>query len=634
MRSSLFCQALISLCILLFFGLPRAAGQGPSAKLEPAKLSGSGQVKRTVLKREQLLRGTDSLSPVDDSAGFALPAQAAEPTEFFEGTLTLKNVASVGHFTLLSDIFQLVPASDSPWKHLPPFRFQFVQSGSFLIPVVQGLSITGDPAWNYMVGPGRVWRETGDAGYMRASLPFALVQRNQNCVHNGAMTFLFNTTKRPRISRVFYQITQETCYPMKFDMWGVLDADFSPAAVAGSSEIRARFAAEQAHQMPTKPLSALAEDLPGTNIDVAAIRRGYKHPEDITTYGMVFRGIHYSAGCPTRFGEYAFCDQMRLPSYSIAKSVFAGVALMRLGQLYGTGVYDLRIKDYVPPKENEGHWETTTFGNTSDMATGNFNSEAYEADEDSPVNDKFLIDESLESKIRDAFAFDRKYAPPGTTWVYQSPATFLLTQAMNAYLRQKQGPSADVFTLVQTDVYEPLEMSQGFMSTIRTANSPQGAPTGYYGLFFNKDDAAKLSTFLNNASGKINGEQVLEPTRLAEALFRAPTTDTAGVPILGHKQDSALGWPVIGKNTQAVANSRRYAHGFWGRRITPEEFPEFQCDFWISLMAGYGGNIVLLAPNGATFYIFTDGMEFPWTQPLSLAAKLAPMCNPPRKENP
>jgi hypothetical protein len=318
---------------------------------------------------------------------------------------------------------------------------------------------------------------------------------------------------------------------------------------------------------------------------------------------------------------------MRFPSYSIAKSVFAGVALMRLGQLYGRSVYGLRIKDYVPPEAGEGNWQQTSFGNTSDMATGNFNSDAYEADEDSSVMDKFLVDESLASKIDDAFAFHQKYASPGTTWVYQSSATFLLTQAMNAYLRQKQGAGADVFELVKSDVYEPLLMSQGFMSTIRTDNSPKGAPAGYYGLFFNKDDIAKISSFLNNASGKIHGIQVLEPTRLAEALFRGPRAEGAGVPIAGRKLGSALGEAAMGKNSRPIGGARRYAHGFWGRRITRGEFPDFQCDFWISLLSGYGGNIVLLLPNGAIFYIFTDGGEFPWTGPLSIVGKLAPMCN-------
>jgi hypothetical protein len=607
--------------------LAPAAGGEKNADPFPARLSGDGRVARGVLKRDDLLRGADVSSPIDNPAGFAVPANAAEPTESFEGTLTLGGNSPSGHFTLLSDVFQLVPREDSAWKHLPPFRFQFVQSRSFLIPAEQGLFHTGDPAWNYIVGPGRVWKEVDDAGYMRASLPFALVQRNQNCVHNGAMTFLFSTTKTPRMSRVFYQITQETCYPMKFDMWGMVEADFSPGSVPGGEALRARHAADQTRRMPSKPLSALAGDSPSAGIDLAAIERGYERPKEITTYGLVFRGVHYSSGCPTRSGDYPFCEEMRLPSYSIAKSVFAGVALMRLGQLYGPSVYGLRLTDYLPAKAPRGRWDETTFGHASDMATGNFDSDRYEEDENGAVMVRFLVDESLEDKIRDSFDFYKDYAAPGTVWVYQSSATFLLTQAMSAYLRQQRGGGGDIFALVEKDVYEPLHMSRGFMTTIRTENSPNGAPAGYYGLFLNKDDAAKISTFLNTASGRIDGEQVLEPKRLAEALFRSPTPETAGVPILGRNPHSALGEPSVGESSQATKAGRRYAHGFWGRRITPAEFPDLGCDLWISLMSGYGGNIVLLLPNGVSYYIFSDGMEFRWRHPLSAAAKLAPMCD-------
>ena len=43
-------------------------------------------------------------------------------------------------------------------------------------------------------------------------------------------------------------------------------------------------------------------------------------------------------------------------------------------------------------------------------------------------------------------------------------------------------------------------------------------------------------------------------------------------------------------------------------------------------MAGYGGNIVMLLPDGATYYIFSDGMEFPWEMSLREINKVAPMC--------
>jgi len=617
--AALLCAALIGLS-------PSPAHERSIASTANSK-STKGDGSRTILTHDQLFAKAAPAAPVDDAAAFAMPANADAATESFEGTLALNDLQNSGNFTALSDIFQIIPDGDSPWKHLPPFRYQFVAGGGYLIPVQQGLAITGSPAWNYILGPGRAWREGSDDGYMRASLPFALVQRNQNCVHNGEMAFLYSKAKSPKISNVYFQITQETCYPMKFNLWGMAPAGYEPVNVPRAAELKSEHAAEMASRLPTKTFEALATDHPSAGINLAAISAEYKNPAEITTYGVVVNGVNYTSGCPTRSGEYVFCAEMRLPSYSIAKSVFAGVALMRLGQLYGSGVYSELIASYIPKKFIRGNWEKTTFNNVSDMATGNYNLEGYEADEDSPTMDTFLVDESFESKLNDSFAFTKNYAPPGTKWIYQSSATFVLTQAMNAYLKQRIGSHADIFDLVRDDVYKPLHVSAGGLTTIRTGNSSTGAPSGYYGLFFIKDDIAKIGEFLGNGQGKIQGSQILEPSRLNEALFRTADAGAAGVPILGVSSGSALGPPKLGSGSFVPENSRRYAHGFWGRHITAAEFPEYKCDAWISLMAGYGGNIVVLLPNGATFYIFSDGREFPWVNAVREINKLAPMCH-------
>jgi Beta-lactamase len=604
--------------------------------LKPASRIGGA---RTILTHDQLFADNTPKEPLDDG-GFAMPAGAAEPGQNFEGLLTLDDVATNGNFQLLADVFHLIPERDSIWKHLAPFHFQFVQSGHYLIPVRQGLVITASPVWNYIVGPGRVWQEDGDQGYSRASFPFALIQRNQNCVHNGEMTFLFrgtvdspaanatNIASAPNISNVYYQITQETCYPMRFNLWGVVPARYTPQTVANADQIKAGYASELAHRLPSKPFSELSKDFPDSKINLDAFESAYRNPDNITTYGLVLHGINYISGCPTRYGQYAFCSDMRLPSYSIAKSVFAGVALMRLGHLYGSGIYDEKIKDYVPQFTSGGRWDATTFNNVSDMATGNYNLAGYEADEDSLTMDKFLVDEAYDAKIVDAFQFKKHYATPGTKWIYQSAATFVLTQAMTAYMKQRSANGGetkeDIFTLVRDDIYRPLNFSAGALTTIRADDNPDGAPSGYYGLFFNQDDIAKIGNFLNNGKGMIEGRQVLEPSRLQEALFRGPNASTTGVPILGESPASLLGAPSLGK--AVPKNARRYSHGFWGRHVTSTEFPEYPCDFWASFNAGYGGDIVMLLPDGATFYIFSDGMEFPWAPAVQEINKIAPMC--------
>jgi hypothetical protein len=577
-------------------------------------LSGNGSVNRSVLTYNELFSNTAPAAPVDDSAGFALPTNAAPPAQAFEGTLTLTDPTTGGSAQILRDDFADDTASDSPWRHLASFRFQFVQNGSYLIPVQQGLVITGSAAWNYILGPGRVWQENNDKGYMRASFPFALVERNQNCVHNGEMTFLFNRKKSPNISKVRYQVTQETCLYFKLNMWGQLAATYTPGSVENTEALEKDEAAEVTNRLPTRPFSALATDYPKSGINPDNFTQGFKLPADITTYGLLINGVHYVSGCQTRYGAYAFCDNMRLPSYSIAKSTFAGLAMMLLGQQFKTAVYGQLIRSYVPQYSDGGEWTNVTFSNTADMATGNYLSSGIDADESSPQERSFLTAEPYSAKIADAFTPFPHKAVPGTTWVYQTHATFILTQAMNSYLQQQQGSGADIFNAIRDSVFKPLNMSQGSQSTLRTGNSASGKPFGGYGLFFIQDDVAKIGRFLNNSGGAINGAQVLEPTRLQESLFRAANP-------------AALGVPVPDRGMSTVPNTFRYHNFFWAKYMTTTEFPQYRCNFWVSFMSGYGGNTVLLLPNGVTYYLFSDGNEFHWYTAVNEINKIAPLCH-------
>jgi hypothetical protein len=326
-------------------------GLPPSANLG-ATLTGFGSVDRSLLTYDDLMTGA-STAPVDDSA-FALPEAAAMPSITFEGRLKISTVGGNGGFKVIQDDQNY--ASDLARFQLPELDLQFVQDGSYFIPVTQGLVFTGNPYWNYIIGPGRIWRENGDRGFARVSFPFTLVERNQNCTHNGVMTFLFDGMQ---VSQVRYQITQETCLPFKFDLWGQIAATYTSEAIPEAAALKAAHAAEVANRLPTKPIAALTTDYPNSGVNLARFGGGIT-PKHLSAYGLFINGINYVSGCRTRYGEYAYCESMRLPSYSTAKSAFASLALMRLGQKYGTGIYNLLIKDYVPEAASAaGDWSTT-----------------------------------------------------------------------------------------------------------------------------------------------------------------------------------------------------------------------------------------------------------------------------------
>ena len=146
-------------CLSCTTGVATAANPVPG---DP--LTGSGVVSRTANTYASLMASAQPTALVNES-NFGLPATAAPPSDTFEGTLTLSPVAA-GHFSVYYDELNQTNGGRNitPFSTLPAFSFQFVQNGSYLIPVTQGLAITGSATWNYIIGPGRVWTETTDQG--------------------------------------------------------------------------------------------------------------------------------------------------------------------------------------------------------------------------------------------------------------------------------------------------------------------------------------------------------------------------------------------------------------------------------------------------------------------------------------
>ena len=577
---------------ILLFALPLSTSiivaqtTPPPAPGDP--LTGSGDVSRIALTADQLLNGFAYTSPQAEST-LALPAQAAHPSLIFEGRLELLDEATVGDYQIIRDDYNY--AENSEHLHLPQFDFNFVQHGSHLIPVQRGRIVTGHPYWDYLLSPGRVWYENGDGEYMRAAIPFALLQKNQNCTHNGVFMFLFRAGE---VSNVWYQITQETCPYFKTDMWGLLPAIYHPSNIPNAEDIRNDFVQELNERLSTKPLSSLTEAYP--DVDLGSFGAGLT-PEHVSVYGLVVDGVNYMGPCRTRYGDYGYCETMRHASYSTAKSAFAAMALMRLAQLSGIEVKDLLIEDYVPEANlAQGDWSNVTFEHTLDMATGNYDSDGYMEDEEDEAMSGFFNAETYNAKITVAFSYPHNTAP-GQKWVYHTSDTFILVRALQNYLGE------DAFAWLVAQVFEPLMIGPGAQSSARTSEDNwQGQAFGGYGLWWSVDDVAKLANLMQNHGRTHDNVQLLHPDLVATAMQR--TSDRG-----------------------FLTGSGEYYHlGFWASKFTPDVDSEFDCTFYTPYMSGAGGVTILLLPNGMTYYYFSDNGEFVWLDAVKETNRMRSHC--------
>jgi len=575
-----------------------APGRQANAIETYAPLSGTGAVTRTAaqLSYTTLMGTTTSL--VDYSA-FAVPTNAANPDQTFQGTLTLNDLGTTGNF---SEQGTSLAGSYKDPGHLPAFSFQFIQTGTHIVPVTRGLISTRHPNWSYIVEPGRVWNETDDQGYARAAIPFSLQEKGENCTHNGVMSFLFKSDGS--VSKVAYQIAGETCQYFKFNMWGLAAASYTTQAIDNAAETVTAYQAEVAARMPTKPIEQLATDFPASGIVPANIGKEQSLSAR-TLWGVATDGINYVGGCETRYGTYPYCDVIDLPSYSLAKSVVGAIGLMRMEKKYEGIQNALTIQAMVGPCSGN-QWSDVTLLNTLDMATGNYASADYEVDEGSAstYRDFFSVN-TYSQKATHACNYPRKVAP-GTTWVYHTSDTFLLGSALNTIYKQQEGDAKDFYRdMLAAELWKPLKMSPTTWTSARTFDNVASPFTGY-GLTFHHDDMVKIGEFLNKNNASIDGVQMLDSHLYNEAMQRT--------------SDHGL---------TAGATNSKYLHGFWAWDASRTDSGAAICPNtkWIPYMSGFGGIGLVLLPNNMVYYYVSDNHEYGFKNAVIELNKIRNICN-------
>ncbi len=241
------------------------------------------------------------------------------------------------------------------------------------------------------------------------------------------------------------------------------------------------------------------------------------------------------------------------------------------------------------------------------MATGDYDSAAYEVDEGASKTNGLFVPLDHASKISYSCGAYARKATPGTVWVYHTSDFYVLGTALNTYLKSLPGRgSDDIFTnLVVSDVYAPLGLSPVTHVTRRTYDSVAQPFTGW-GLTFHHDDVVRIARFLSVDNGQVGGNALLDATLLNASLQR--TSSDRGL-------------------QAATLTAYKYQHGFWARNV--QSVLGCANPTWVPFMSGFGGISVVMFPNGTVYYNFADdglNATFDWSNPAKEANKVSNYC--------
>ena len=515
---------------------------------------------------------------------FAPPEAPTAPEEAIEGTLVV-DPAEADWFDLHTNSFG-IDRTALQLDTIPALQVDLVQDGTRIVPVQRGPIPGTHPSWEWIIQPGTVWRGSGGDTWL--SLPVALTERNANCVHNGLLKIDLSDPGRA----IDFQIASETCAYLQFDMRAQLSGRFKAKKVADAQAIIAADQRERAARLPEVPAGTLSfADRLASEDQVPS--------GELAAYGTVLDGTHYVSECPTRAGSYPFCAELVLPSYSWAKSLFAGIGAMRLEQLY-PGAMQRQIAPYVGGCD-AASWGDVTVSHVLNMTSGHYNSRRHEVDEGSELMRQFFLVEDHPNKILIACkAFGRR-VDPGKRFVYRTADTYIAGTAMTAILRtERQDASADLHTDLLAPIWHELGLS-ALMDAPRRTYDESAIPFSGWGLYLTRADLARIAAFLQRG-GTIAGEAYLDPTMLNEALQQ--------------------GDPPYG--LRAASDDQRYRNGFWAWNAGP--YLGCRSDQWVPLMSGFGGLAAALLPGERLYWHVSDGGTYRWGASAKAIHDQYPLC--------
>ena len=524
------------------------------------------------------LTGQEAVLGLIDNAAF-LPGDGAQSAHHdFTGSIAF------GEAEMGTDpaVFAAAEVMGKNPQIFPAVTLAFFTRDGDLVPVARdvirsGSTPDGASYWDVIVQPGRVWSEPQDGEWSRASFPFALVHSIEGESHNGVATFLYSDDA---VSDLRFQIVQQTApfyIEDYFTAWGRAPARLIQGGIADLERLQADYAHEVNDRFPMANWSELEARAGG---DALADFESAMDQEEVLVSGLVVEGTFYHKACKSAAGPLPYCETAGFGVWSVTKSLANAAALLRLAQKYGPEVFDAKVVDYVEISAAHDGWRDVTFRDLLNMASGvGFGSDQREPNDsgdgylDGNYAEWYEAPSEAEKIAALAKTPDLPWGP-GEVTRYRDQDMFLLGAAMKEYLRRKEGPTADLWDMLQDEVYRPIGIH--YTATNRTIESDgsKGLPVMYAGFYPTLSDMAKIATLFQN-KGRHGDTQILY----------APMLET----MMAGPEDRGL--PTGGAND---FGEERYFMSFWTTRFDADE----TCKLYVPAMSGWGGNTVVLMPNG------------------------------------
>jgi hypothetical protein len=574
-RRAMWHPVALSLCALSFAAVPCAAAPPAAQRISASEL-------RSPAWSGGIVANT-AFTPAPDAA----PAHGP-----FLGTLRL---AEAVMSSWPAEFAPRVVMGRDP-KRFPGVAISFFTDQGDLVPfrqdvIRQGSIGKGRSYWDIIVQPGRVWAEPADDGWSRAAFPFALVHSIEGETHNGLATFLY---RDGRVSNLRFQVVQQTApfyIARNFVAAGLVQASFAPAGPAQLEAMQRAYGAQRADAVPMANWNELSAR---TGTAVLDAFDGPMNKADVVLSGLDYQGRFYLKACTSAGGPLPWCDRARFGVWSATKALANETALLRLAEKYGPAVFDAKLADYVPELAHHEAWVKVRFEDAIDMATGIGNGTTQREPNDSgdgyldPSYAKWYEARSVHDKIA-ALLRDGKVYPwgPGEVTRYRDQDMFIVGVAMDRFLKTKEGPSADIWSMLEREVFAPIGIHQAPTNrTIENDGSP-GQPLMAYGYYPTISDMVLIARLYQDG-GRHGGQQILYAPRIRELL--------AGTKPQGLPTGELL---AEGETT--------YRNAFW---IT--SYPASpRCRPYYPRMIGWGGNIVALLPGGMTGMRLAKSPEMP-----------------------